>query len=94
MKSAIERTLAEPTVAAAFLRTAETNEHRVALREFGSADTLTYGDWRQRARAVAGGLSRLGVTRGDRVALLLSNRLEFHIVDVGAMLLGAASFSL
>lgn len=94
MSTGIEQTLAEPTVAAAFLRTASANEHRVALKEFGSSETLTYGDWRHRARAVAGGLQQLGVQRGDRVALLLSNRLEFHIVDVGAMLLGAASFSL
>lgn len=92
--SAIEQTLAEPTVAGAFLRTASANEQRVALREFGSTQTLTYGEWRDRARAVAGGLAQLGVQRGDRVALLLSNRLEFHIVDVGATLLGAASFSL
>jgi long-subunit acyl-CoA synthetase (AMP-forming) len=90
----IAAALAQPTLAGAFLRTAESNRERVALREFGSEHTLTYGEWLERSRAVAGGLHRLGVRKGDRVALLLSNRIEFHIVDVGAMLLGAASFSL
>jgi long-chain acyl-CoA synthetase len=90
----IKETLAQETVAAAFLRSAATNEQRVALLEFGSSESLTYGQWLARSRAVAGGLEQLGVQKGDRVALLLSNRLEFHIVDVGATLLGAASFSL
>jgi long-subunit acyl-CoA synthetase (AMP-forming) len=90
----IKEALAEPSLARAFLRTANSNRERVALREFGSEQTLTYGEWLERSRAVAGGLHRLGVRKGDRVALLLSNRIEFHIVDVGAMLLGAASFSL
>jgi long-subunit acyl-CoA synthetase (AMP-forming) len=90
----ISETLAQPSLAKAFLASAAGNRERVALREFGSPETLTYGEWLSRSRAVAGGLDQLGVRKGDRVGLLLSNRLEFHIVDVGAMLLGAASFSL
>jgi long-subunit acyl-CoA synthetase (AMP-forming) len=90
----IRETLAQPSLARAFLASAQSNRGRVALREFGSPETLTYSEWLTRSRAVAGGLERLGLRKGDRVGLLLSNRLEFHIVDVGAMLLGAASFSL
>jgi long-chain acyl-CoA synthetase len=92
--SQISQVLAEPSLAMAFVRTATSHREQVALREFGSDATLNYGEWLARARAVAGGLSALGVRRGDRVGLMLSNRLEFHVVDVGAMLLGAASFSL
>lgn len=90
----IERALAEPTLAAAFLRVAEERSDAVAVREFGSPASLSYGQWRERSRAVAGGLSSLGVRRGDRIALLLNNGLQFHVVDLGALLLGAVSFSL
>jgi long-subunit acyl-CoA synthetase (AMP-forming) len=90
----IRQTLTQPTLATAFLRSAASNHDRVALREYGSSETLTYGEWLARSRAVAGGLQQLGVRRGDRVALLLSNGLTFHVADVGAMLMGAASFSL
>ncbi|HEX4249317.1 MAG TPA: AMP-binding protein, partial [Pseudonocardia sp.] len=36
----------------------------------------------------------LGVRRGDRVALLMGTRMEFHVVDMGALLLGAVPVSL
>jgi long-subunit acyl-CoA synthetase (AMP-forming) len=86
--------LEQPTIARAFLRSVALNHEREAVREFGTGRSLTYGQWRERSRAVAGGLAGMGVKRGDRVALMLTNRLEFHIVDMGAVLLGAAPFSL
>ena len=64
------------------------------MREFGTGRSMTYDEWLERSGAVAGGLAKLGVERGDRVALMLTNRLEFHVVDMGAVLLGAAPFSL
>jgi long-subunit acyl-CoA synthetase (AMP-forming) len=90
----IEQLLEEPTLCSAFLRAASANPDHVALRDFASGERLTFGGWSSRARLVAGGLQQLGVGHGDRVALLLSTRLEFHVVDIGAMLLGAAAFSL
>ena len=90
----LRETLAEPTIARAFLRSAGGNRDRVALRQFGTEQTLTYGEWLERARRAAGGLQQLGVRRGDRIALLLDHRCEFHVVDAGAFLLGAAAFSL
>jgi long-chain acyl-CoA synthetase len=90
----IEELLKEPTLCSAFLRAASANPDHVSLRDFASGESLTFGEWAARARLVAGGLQQLGVGHGDRVALLLSTRLEFHVVDIGAMLLGAASFSL
>src|ERR671917_268131 len=86
--------LAQPTVARAFLRSATGNRDRTGVREFGSGRELSYGEWLDRARAVAGALHRLGVGRGDRVALLMVNRLEFFVADMGAVLAGAAPFSL
>jgi long-subunit acyl-CoA synthetase (AMP-forming) len=86
--------LQEPPLSSAFLRVASAAPERVALHEFGSERSLSLGEWAARSRLVAGGLEALGVGHGDRVALLLTTRLEFHVVDMGAVLLGAVPFSL
>jgi long-subunit acyl-CoA synthetase (AMP-forming) len=44
-------------------------------------------------RSIAAGLAALDVGHGDTVAILLSNRHEFHLVDAAVMHLGAAPFS-
>ena len=51
--------------------------------------TLTYGMLDRLSDACAAALSALGVTRGDRVALLLPNCPQFFIVELGAWKLGA-----
>lgn len=53
--------------------------------------TLSYPDLREGARSVARRLVGLGVEPGDRVALLLSNRLEFLFAYFGALLAGAVA---
>jgi fatty-acyl-CoA synthase len=60
-------------------------------REFivGGLDRLAYGEARARVRALAKGLFRLGVRRGDAVALLMNNRTEWLLVDFAVCLLGA-----
>jgi long-chain acyl-CoA synthetase len=90
----IEALLREPTLCSAFLRVAAADPDRVSLRDFASGRSLTLAAWSSRAQLVAGGLQALGVGHGDRVALLLSTRLEFHVVDIGVLVLGAAPFSL
>ncbi len=55
----------------------------------GTSGRLTYGQWRTRARDLARGLHRLGVHRGDKVALLMPNRVEWLVVDFAVTLLGA-----
>ncbi|HAM55367.1 MAG TPA: AMP-dependent synthetase, partial [Candidatus Rokubacteria bacterium] len=52
-------------------------------------DRLTYGEYRARVRALARGLHRLGVRRGDKVALLMGNRTEWLLVNFAVTLLGA-----
>jgi long-subunit acyl-CoA synthetase (AMP-forming) len=91
---AIADSLREPTLCAAFLRTATAQRNQVALSDFGSQRSLLYGEWHRRARLVAGGLSALGVGHGDRVGMLMGNRLEFHVVDMGALVLGAVPYSM
>src|ERR1700704_5478529 len=92
--SGIDRALGHRSLPAAFLDRAATTPADVALRVFGSDERLTLGRWAARARAVAGGLRSLGVRPGDRVALLLGTRMEFHIADMGVLLAGAIPFSL
>jgi long-chain acyl-CoA synthetase len=90
----IAEALAQPSLALAFISMARSTPDRTALRAYRGDEQLTYGGWLERASAVAGGLTTLGVGKGDRVALLLDNGITFHVVDVAVLLLGAAAFSL
>ena len=81
------------TLCEAFQITAQRCAGHPALRTVGGAQTLTWGEYAQRVRRLAGGLAHLGVTRGDTVALMLVNRPEFHLVDTAALHLGAIPFS-
>jgi long-subunit acyl-CoA synthetase (AMP-forming) len=67
---------------------------RVAIRTKGDEVTLTWAQWRERTRHLAGGLRRLGLRRSQTLAILLSNRPEFHVVDMAAVTLGATPFSI
>src|SRR5262245_27368405 len=50
---------------------------------------LTYGQLAERTDAFARALAGLGVTQGDKVGILLANRLEFVLALFGAAKLGA-----
>ncbi|MHB8243470.1 MAG: AMP-dependent synthetase/ligase [Solirubrobacteraceae bacterium] len=82
------------TLAEAFRITAADREDEVAIRTKQDAFTITWGELRERVDALAGGLAELGIGRGDTLALMLSNRPEFHICDLAGMMLGAAPFSI
>jgi long-subunit acyl-CoA synthetase (AMP-forming) len=88
------RSVGARTMAEAFRLTAEDYGERVAVRTKDDEVRLTWAQLRDRVDALAGGLAKLGVRRGDRVALLLDNRPEFHIADLAVMTLGATPFSL
>ncbi|WP_218038056.1 fatty acid--CoA ligase FadD11 [Acrocarpospora pleiomorpha] len=81
------------TYCEAFQRTAAVDPDAVALRTVGGTWTLTWREYSNEVRAVAAGLSAIGVGRGDTVALMMANRLEFYPLEVGAQHLGATSFS-
>ena len=82
------------TLAEAFRITAADRESEVAIRTKQDAFTITWGELRERVDALARGLARLGVRRGETLALMLSNRPEFHLCDLAGMMLGAAPFSI
>ncbi len=54
----------------------------------GAAREITYDVFRAETRAVARGLSRLGLEPGDRVGILALNRAEYISVLFGAVLAG------
>jgi long-chain acyl-CoA synthetase len=54
----------------------------------------TWNELRDRVRRIAGGLAKLGVAKGDTVAMLLNNRPEFVACDLGAVSLGGVPFSI
>ena len=101
MESALQQTrpdapaaLSAATVAEAFRITARERADEVAIRTKADAFTITWGQLRERVDALAAGLAELGVGRGQAVALMLSNRPEFHLCDLAAMMLGATPFSI
>src|SRR5215210_1000642 len=81
------------TLCEAFQTTAEANPDRPALRTKEDEFSCTWGEYAERARRIAAGLASLGVGPGDTVALMLTNRPEFHFADAGAMHLGATCYS-
>ncbi|HYZ82137.1 MAG TPA: AMP-binding protein, partial [Solirubrobacteraceae bacterium] len=82
------------TVAEALRRTAAHHGDLVAVRTPDDSVSLTWGELLERVDALAGGLAKLGVGRGECVALMLGNRPEFHLADLAAVTLGATPFSI
>ncbi|HSC04065.1 MAG TPA: long-chain fatty acid--CoA ligase [Solirubrobacteraceae bacterium] len=91
---AVGRAVDAPTVSEALRRTAANHPDIVAVRTADDSVSLTWSELLKRVDDVAGGLAKLGVARGDTVALMLGNRPEFHIVDLAAAMLGATPFSI
>jgi long-subunit acyl-CoA synthetase (AMP-forming) len=81
-------------MADAFRATAAQRSDDVAIRTKDDAFTITWGELRKRVDALAGGLAKLGLKRGDTAALMLSNRPEFHLCDLAVTMLGATPFSI
>jgi long-subunit acyl-CoA synthetase (AMP-forming) len=94
-----ERTTRPPglnaaTMAEAFQLTAAANADRCALRTKGDAFSVTWSEYADKVRALAAGLSAMGLGRGDSLAIMLTNRPEFHFFDAAALHLGATPFSI
>ncbi|MFX0577691.1 fatty acid--CoA ligase FadD11 [Nocardia nepalensis] len=81
------------TLCAAFQHTAAIDPDAVAVRTVGGTQELTWREYAAQVRRIAAGFAALGIGRGDTVALMMSNRVEFYPIDVGALHAGATSFS-
>jgi len=81
------------TLCEAFQMTSSAHPDRTALRTKGGETEFTWGDYANRVRQIAGGLASLGLKKGDTMALMLTNRPEFHFADTAGMHVGATPFS-
>ena len=63
---------------------------RFLQKSGGSYQAISTEEFARRVHACAGSLASIGVKRGDRVALLSYNRVEWAVVDWACQLLGAA----
>jgi long-chain acyl-CoA synthetase len=82
------------TLTEALRRTAANHPDIVAVRTPDDSVSLSWAELLERVDALAGGLATLGVGRGDRIAIMLANRPEFHIADLAVATLGATPFSI
>ena len=82
------------TVAEAFQATAHAHPERVALRTKGDEFSITWAEYAEKVRQTAASLAGLGLERGHTMAIMLTNRPEFHWFDAAALHLGATPFSL
>ena len=71
------------------LRRQDDHPALIAGSESGAASSVSYSELRERVGAVAAGLRRLGVGRGDSVAALMPNVPETVIAFLAASSLGA-----
>jgi len=83
-----------PTLDEALRRTAANHPDIVAVRWPDDSLSLTWSQLLSRVDGLAGGLAKLGVSRGDTVAIMLANRPEFHVADLAVVTLGATPFSI
>ena len=60
-------------------------------KQDGHYQPLSWRDTAQRVREMAKGLAALGVTAGERIAIVAENRPEWAIADLAIMTLGAIS---
>ncbi|AEK45901.1 acyl-CoA synthetase-related protein [Amycolatopsis mediterranei S699] len=84
---------APATLCEAFQRIATVEPDAVAIRTVGATQELSWRKLGEQVRFLAAGLAGLGVRRGDAVALMMANRIEFYPVDLAAQHLGAIPFS-
>lgn len=82
------------TIAEAFRLTVEDDADRIAVRTKDDEIAWTWSELQARVDAFAGGLQRLGVGRGDTVALMVANLPEFMVADLATTMLGATPFSI
>jgi long-chain acyl-CoA synthetase len=82
------------TLAAALRVTTAAHPDVTAFRTVDDSVSLTWSEVGARVDRIAAGLATLGVGHGDRVAIMLSNRPEFNLVDLAAVTLGAVPFSI
>ncbi|MEU3167433.1 AMP-dependent synthetase/ligase [Streptosporangium sp. NPDC006930] len=94
-RAAIEREIANRTVCDQLKEAAESNPDAPAYSDpvEGGWSTLTYSQARQQILEIAAGFAALGLEPGEAVALMMVNRSEHVLADLGAVHAGGVSCS-
>ncbi|GIH24725.1 long-chain acyl-CoA synthetase [Acrocarpospora phusangensis] len=94
-RAAIERDIAGRTICQQLAETAERYPDSPAYSDpvEGGWSTLTFAEARQRVLEIAAGFAALGLQPGDAVALMMVNRSEHVLADLGAVHAGAVPVS-
>jgi long-subunit acyl-CoA synthetase (AMP-forming) len=66
----------------------------LAIRDEAREVELSWNEVRDRVHRIAGGLAKLGLGKGETLAIMLNNRWEFIPCDLAAVSLGAVPFSI
>ncbi|HEV8298072.1 MAG TPA: AMP-dependent synthetase/ligase [Acidimicrobiales bacterium] len=84
------------TVASNFVTTVDERPSGTALRWQSEAgwESLSYADYARRVACAAAGLRELGLQPGDRVALMMRNVPEFHVIDLAVTFCGGTPISI
>jgi long-chain acyl-CoA synthetase len=85
--------LLDTTLTERFAALVATRGDQLAVRTLDDAIRWSWSDLDDRARRAAAGLRAIGVQAGDTVGLLLTNRPEFYVLDLAAVMLGATPVS-
>ncbi len=85
--------LSHRNVMAMFAARVRRSAHQPALRhkQDGAWRTISWSRWQEASRELAAGLLQLGITQGQRVAILARTRPEWVIADLGIAMAGAVS---
>ena len=86
------RDMVAPNLGMAFHMTVERKGDAVAIVQ--GEEEVSWNQLRRRSAGIAGGLAKLGVGKGDTVAIMLNNRLEFMPIDLGVVILDGVPFSI
>ncbi len=80
----------EETIVSLFQHQESKRGDRPALRtkRAGAWETVTWGEWAKRSRAIAAELVALGAAMGDRAAIFANTREEWVFADVGILFAG------
>ncbi len=87
----IARYLDRPLSLVHLLRASVDRDARATAIAMVDGPSLSYGELWERAARVAGGLRRMGIDRGDRVALRLPNGIDWVLAFFGAQLAAAVT---
>ncbi|MGM5069116.1 AMP-dependent synthetase/ligase [Rhodococcus qingshengii] len=93
-KSPARLPLTASTLVEAFQLNVERNADRLGLRSIGGGVEFTWAEVATRVENIASGLWARGMRKGDTVAILATNSIENHVVDLAIAHLGAIPFGI